>query len=174
MKTKSTIRLGRDDKILNGIIFVLMALWLIAVCYPLLFVLSCSFSSGSAITNGKVLLFPVEPTLDGYKIILQYKQVWVGYANTLIITVVGTLLNMMLTVLAAYPLSRRDFKGRGIYMTILMITMFISGGMIPKIKGLEAAIKAGVKKAVMIDGRIEHSILIEMFSDEGIGTMFTK
>ena len=131
MKTKSTIRLGRDDKILNGIIFVLMALWLIAVCYPLLFVLSCSFSSGSAITNGKVLLFPVEPTLDGYKIILQYKQVWVGYANTLIITVVGTLLNMMLTVLAAYPLSRRDFKGRGIYMTILMITMFISGGMIP-------------------------------------------
>ena len=131
MKTKSTIRVGRDDKILNGIIFVLMALWLIAVCYPLLFVLSCSFSSGSAITNGKVLLFPVEPTLDGYKIILQYKQVWVGYANTLIITVVGTLLNMMLTVLAAYPLSRRDFKGRGIYMTILMITMFISGGMIP-------------------------------------------
>lgn len=131
MKTKSSIRLGRDDKILYGIIFVIMALWLIAVCYPLLFVLSCSFSSGKAITNGKVLLFPVEPTIDGYKIILQYKQVWVGYANTLIITVVGTLLNMTLTVLAAYPLSRRDFKGRGIYMTILMITMFIGGGMIP-------------------------------------------
>lgn len=74
MKTKSTIRLGRDDKILNGIIFVLMALWLIAVCYPLLFVLSCSFSSGSAITNGKVLLFPVEPTLDGYKIILRISR----------------------------------------------------------------------------------------------------
>ena len=56
----------------------------------------------------------------------------------------------------------------------LMERGIISGGMIPKIKGLEAAIKAGVKKAVMIDGRIEHSILIEMFSDEGIGTMFTK
>ena len=56
----------------------------------------------------------------------------------------------------------------------LMERGIISGGMIPKIKGLEAAIKAGVKKAVMIDGRIEHSILIEIFSDEGIGTMFTK
>lgn len=131
MKTKSNIRLGRDDKILYGVIFLIMFLWLIAVCYPLLFVLSCSFSSGRAITNGKVLLFPVEPTVDGYKVILQYKQVWVGYANTIIITVVGTLLNMLLTILAAYPLSRRDFKGRGIYMTILMITMFLSGGMIP-------------------------------------------
>lgn len=130
-KQKSSIKLCTQDKILYGIIYAILALWLIVVCYPLIFVLSCSFSSGEAITSGRVLLFPVQPSLDGYEIILNYKQVWTGYRNTIFITVVGTCLNLVLTIMAAYPLSRRDFKGRGFYMTIFTITMFIGGGIIP-------------------------------------------
>lgn len=128
---KSSIKLCTQDKILYGIIYVIIVLWLIVVCYPLIFVLSCSFSSGEAITSGRVLLFPVQPSLDGYEIILNYKQVWTGYRNTIFITVVGTCLNLILTIMAAYPLSRRDFAGRGIYMTIFTITMFVGGGIIP-------------------------------------------
>lgn len=130
-KQKSSIKLCTQDKILYGIIYAILALWLIVVCYPLIFVLSCSFSSGEAITSGRVLLFPVQPSLDGYEIILNYKQVWTGYRNTIFITVVGTCLNLVLTIMAAYPLSRRDFKGRGFYMTIFTITMFVGGGIIP-------------------------------------------
>lgn len=128
---KSSIKLCTQDKVLYGIIYVIIVLWLIVVCYPLIFVLSCSFSSGEAITSGRVLLFPVQPSLDGYEIILNYKQVWTGYRNTIFITVVGTCLNLILTIMAAYPLSRRDFAGRGIYMTIFTITMFVGGGIIP-------------------------------------------
>lgn len=130
-KQKSSIKLCTQDKILYGIIYAILALWLIVVCYPLIFVLSCSFSSGEAITSGRVLLFPVQPSLDGYEIILNYKQVWTGYRNTIFITVVGTCLNLVLTIMAAYPLSRRDFKGRGFYMTFFTITMFVGGGIIP-------------------------------------------
>lgn len=128
---KSSIKLCTQDKVLYGIIYAIIVLWLIVVCYPLIFVLSCSFSSGEAITSGRVLLFPVQPSLDGYEIILNYKQVWTGYRNTIFITVVGTCLNLILTIMAAYPLSRRDFAGRGIYMTIFTITMFVGGGIIP-------------------------------------------
>ena len=96
------------------------------------------------------------------------------FFRLILYTVLGTLISVSITVLAAYPLSRKELRGKKFFNWLFLFTMMFSGGMIPKSKGLEAAIKAGVKKAVMIDGRIEHSILIEIFSDEGIGTMFTK
>lgn len=128
---KDGIRLSREDKILNGIVYFFMILLLIILCYPLIYVLSSSFSSGQAVSSGKVLLWPVDFSTTGYKIVFNYKLIWTGYKNTLIITFVGTLLNLSLTILAAYPLSRKDFKGGKFYMTLFLIVMFFSGGIIP-------------------------------------------
>ena len=125
------VGIPREDKIMYTIIYVAMILLLITVMYPLIYVLSSSFSSGIAVSSGKVLLWPVDFSTTGYEIIFSYRLVWTGYWNTIIYTVVGTALNVVLTIMAAYPLSRRDFYGKNIYMTLFMITMFFSGGMIP-------------------------------------------
>ncbi len=129
---KNKIRYSTDDKILYTVVAVIMGLMCLLVLYPLIYVLSSSFSSGDAVASGKVILFPVEFSLTGYKIVFNYKAVWTSYLNTIFYTVVGTALNLVLTTLAAYPLSRKDFTGKAIYTTIIMITMWFSGGIIPK------------------------------------------
>ena len=130
-KNSNHIRYSTSDKILQAVVYTLVILLLVIIIYPLVYVVSSSFSSGSAVSSGRVLLWPVEFSLDGYEAVFAYKQIWVGYKNTVFYTIVGTCLNLVLTVMAAYPLSRANFQGKGIYMTIFMITMFVSGGLIP-------------------------------------------
>ena len=133
LDTSKPIKIGiaAEDKALYTVVGIVMVLWMIIIAYPLIFVVSSSFSSGNAVSAGRVLLWPVEPSVTGYQIVFAYKQVWVGFANTIFYTVVGTALNLVVTTLAAYPLARRNFQGRNIYMTLFMITMFFSGGIIP-------------------------------------------
>jgi len=133
MKKKNTNKIGlcRQDRIMYTVINTIMILFLIIILYPLIYVVSSSFSSGSAVSAGRVLLWPVEPTLQGYKIVFGYKAVWTGYANTILYTVCGTCLNLVLTVMVAYPLSRRNFQFKKFYTTLFLITMFFSGGIIP-------------------------------------------
>lgn len=133
MKKKITNRVGipREDKIMYAIIYTVMCVLLVLVLYPLIYIVSSSFSSGAAVSSGRVLLWPVDFSTKGYEIIFSYKLVWTGYKNTIFYTVVATAFNLILTTCAAYPLSRRDFRGRGFYMTLFMIIMFFSGGMIP-------------------------------------------
>ena len=76
-------------------------------------------------------LFPVEPTLYSYSLILQYKNVFIGYGNTIFYTVVGTMINVALTMICAYPLSRREFSGRYVCSLIFVFTMVFNAGMIP-------------------------------------------
>ena len=121
-----------DDKLLFASTDIVLLLLLLVVGYPIIYVLSCSFSSGSAVSGGQVLLWPVEPCLTGYEIIFGYKSVWTGFGNTIFYTVVGTSLNMFLSILAAYPLSRPNYQGRGVVTTLFTITMMFSAGLIPK------------------------------------------
>lgn len=130
-KKKNRIDLCLSDKIMRAVVYTLMFALILIILYPLIYVVSSSFSSGEAVTSGKVLLWPVDFSLQGYKAVFAYKQVWVGYRNTIFYTVVGTLLNLTLTIMAAYPLSRKNFQGRNFYMTLFLITMFFSGGIIP-------------------------------------------
>lgn len=148
------VGLPLEDKILNVIVYVTMILVVIVVAYPMIFVLSSSFSSGRAVTNGWVLLWPVEPSIKGYQMVFNYRIIWTGYANTIYITVVATVINVILTTLAAYPLSRRNMQGRKIYMTLFMITMFFSGGMIPSyILRLKLGL-IGSRWAVILNGAL--------------------
>ncbi len=79
--------------------------------YPLVYIVSSSLSSVKAVLSGRVWLWPVDFSLDGYRAVINYSKTWIGYANTLVYTVVGTGINVVLTILAAYPLSRRDMAG---------------------------------------------------------------
>ena len=93
------------------------------------FVLSASVSSPTAVNTGRMILLPVEPTLSGYSYIFQYQEIWSGYLNTILYTVVGTLLNLAATLPCAYALSRKDLDGRNIIMTLFIITMYFIGGL---------------------------------------------
>ncbi len=106
-------------------------LMLLIVLYPLIYIVSCSFSSGNALVSGKVKFLPVEPTLQSYKAVFEYSAIWVGYKNSIIYTVLGTLLSVALTLLAAYPLSREDLRGGKVFMALFLFTMMFSGGLIP-------------------------------------------
>ena len=102
----------------------------VAILFPLLFILSASFSNPSAVIAGRVLWL-WNPTLLGYEAVFEYHSVWSGYAISVFYAVVGTTLNVALTIAAAYPLSRRNFFGRNLLMAIFTFTMFFSGGLIP-------------------------------------------
>jgi hypothetical protein len=107
----------------------LLALVLITILYPLLYIVSASFSG--SVTVMSISLFPRDISLLGYRTVLNYKDVWTGYANSLLYTVVGTAISLLITVFCAYPLSRKDFRFRNVMMTLCMITMYFSGGLIP-------------------------------------------
>lgn len=130
-KKNSRIGLPLEDKIFYTIINTIAFLLLIIVMYPLIYVLSSSFSSGAAVTSGKVLFLPVDFSTTGYRLVFSYKSVWTGYKNTIINTSIGTIISLCMTIMAAYPLSRRNFQGRQFYLTLFIIPMFISGGIIP-------------------------------------------
>jgi len=120
-----------DERIFDGIVNVVAGFILLLVLYPLLFVLSASFSDPKMVMNGEMWLWPVGFTLEAYQEILNYGMVWVGYKNTILYTVFGTVVNIALTTLAAYPLSRRDLPGRNAFMFLITFTMFFHGGLIP-------------------------------------------
>lgn len=132
-KVKSTRKIkerGSDlvftiiNNILLGIIFIIVA-------YPLIYVISASFSSSTAIIQGRVKLLPVDFSLEGYKAVFAYDAVISGYLNSIFYMVVGTTLNIVCTIMIAYPLSRKDLKGKGIVVGMLIFTMMFNAGLIP-------------------------------------------
>lgn len=113
--------------IVYTIAIVAALMWL----YPLIYVVSASFSSPTELLDGNVVLLPKGFNLDAYKYVFQSKEIMTGYRNTIFYSVVGTLYNMVLTVCAAYPLSKKDMKGKNFLTMIITFTMFFGGGMIP-------------------------------------------
>ncbi len=130
-KSGNSIRYSRGDRFFYAIIDVILVLCLIVVLYPIIHVVAASVSSGAAVAAGRVKLIPIEPTLAGYREVLGYKDIWTGYKNSLIYTIFGTAINLFCTVLAAYPLSRKDLKGRKWMTFMITFTMIFNGGIIP-------------------------------------------
>lgn len=126
-----TIKPSRSDRAFLLGIHSILLFALVVVLYPLIFVVSSSLSETTAVTSGQVWLWPVEPTLIGYKAAFRNNQVLIGYGNSAIYALLGTLINVTMTILAAFPLSRRDFYGRGFFMFLFTFTMLFSGGLIP-------------------------------------------
>ena len=131
MNKKNRISLSAGDKVFVAVNATILLLFAIILLYPLVYVLSASLSDPYAVKTGKMILFPIGTTLDGYKFAFKYKDIWTGYANTILYTVVGTLFNLSATIPCAYALARKDLVGRNFLMTLFIITMYFNGGLIP-------------------------------------------
>lgn len=119
------------DKIFDICVWILILLAVCVTLYPFLYVISISISSGTAVSKGEVFLWPIGFELDTYKIVMKNKQLWTSYGNTFIYTVFGTIMNVLFTCIAAYPLSRKQFFLRKKLNFFIAFTMYFSGGLIP-------------------------------------------
>ncbi|MCI8441231.1 MAG: carbohydrate ABC transporter permease [Provencibacterium sp.] len=128
---KKRIRDTTSDRIFNIVIHTILIIFLILVIYPVYFVLIASVSDPTYVNSGDFLLYPKGFTLLGYQRVFQDDRIWVGYGNTLIYTVLGTILGILANILAGYALSRHDLPGRNIVMALFVFTMYFGGGMIP-------------------------------------------
>ena len=131
MKRTTAIRETKGDRIFLSILYIISFLILAIEIYPLIYVISASFSSSDAISLGQVYLLPVDPNLEGYKMLLENKNILQGFKNSVIYLCVGTTINMLLTILLAYPLSRKEMAGRNIITLLVVLTMYVQGGLIP-------------------------------------------
>lgn len=122
---------SKDDLLMDAAVSLIGILVIVVTLYPLIFIVSASFSNPSNVINGDVILLPVNISLEGYKTIFNYSLIWTGYRNTVFYTFFGTVFSLILTIPAAFALSRKDLVGRNIVMVYFAITMFFSGGLIP-------------------------------------------
>lgn len=128
---KRKISETRADRVFDVMNYLILTICLLLVAYPLYFVVIASISDPVDVNAGKVILYPVKATMDGYRRILEYDSFFSGYRNTLLYTGLGTLVNMLITVPAAYALSRKDLVGRNFFMMLITFTMIFSGGLMP-------------------------------------------
>lgn len=125
------IRLSAGEKVFYVIAYTIIVLLILAVAYPLIYIVSASFSSATAVSSGKVVLWPVEPSLKGYETVFNYPSIWRSYGNTIFYTVTATMLNIAMTMICAYPLARKGLPHKGFFTFLFSFTMMFSGGMIP-------------------------------------------
>ena len=121
----------KKDKLFNFVIYLLLSIFALTVIIPLLYVLANSISDYLEVYQGNVVLLPKKVSFLVYKVVFSDAYILKGYRNTILYTFLGTVISLVLTFSAAYPLARKDFKARKVIMIIFVITMFFSGGMIP-------------------------------------------
>lgn len=126
---KNRIHSRWNDRLFLWINGILLTAFFIILLYPLLFVIVASFSGQATVMT--LSLWPKSITWVGYKAVFDYVFIWIGYRNSLFYLVLGTFVSLVVTILCAYPLSRSDFKGRGVMMGLCVFTMYFSGGLIP-------------------------------------------
>ena len=121
----------KSDRMFEIINFIFLFFIMIIVLYPLVYVISASISDPVYVNQGTMWLYPRGITFEGYQRVFQNPEIWSGYRNTILYTLAGTAINLLFTIPGAYALSRKDLKGRGIMMGLIVFTMFFGGGLIP-------------------------------------------
>ena len=119
------------DKIFILLIYILLTAIMLVVFLPLVYIVSASFSDPQAVISNEVWFLPVRPTLRGYEAVFKNRNILTGFANSFFYMIVGTLVNIVMTVMCAYPLSRKEFTARNKVAMIFVFTMYFSGGLIP-------------------------------------------
>lgn len=128
---KNKTKLSWDDKLYYAIVGVVLFVLTLSVLYPLIYIVSASFSEPAAVSSGQVVLLPVGFSVEGYKRVLAYERVYTGFRNSIFYTCVGTLINVCMTMICAYPLAKPGLPFKGPIMFLFSFTMLFSGGMIP-------------------------------------------
>ena len=126
-----SIRKTRFDTIFDAVIYFILGVLTLSYLFVLVFTVSASFSDPNAVYSGKVILWPVGFTLQGYQRVFQEKMLWIGYGNSILYMAAGAVISTFFTLTGAYALSRRDLPGRNLITGVLVFTMFFSGGIIP-------------------------------------------
>jgi putative aldouronate transport system permease protein len=129
--SNSKIRQAAGERIFDVINYTVVTLFALACVFPFIYVAAFSFTPYRDYLANPLRLIPEHPSLQAYTQMLGMRLLQTGYRNTLIITVLGTTLNLFLLCVSAYPLSKKNLKGRGLVMSLIIFTMFFSGGMIP-------------------------------------------
>lgn len=124
-------RYSGQDKILLTIGYILLGLFVVAIIVPMIYIIVASFMDPITLQNKGITFDLSKWTTTAYERVMSNSQIWIGFKNAVIYSIVFTVVSVVVTLLAAYPLSREDFKGRGIFNIIFMITMFFGGGLIP-------------------------------------------
>lgn len=128
---KNKIKKCKQDKVFNVFNTIFLVFCAILFIYPLVFVVSASFTKPSDVLSGKMFLFPTSLYFEGYKEIFHYEGLWRGFLNSIIIVVFGSILNMAVTFTVGYAFSRKDFYGKKFFLFFFIFAMFFSGGLIP-------------------------------------------
>lgn len=155
------VKRSYSDKIFDSVNVAVMIFLLIIFVWPLWFVVIASVSNPNEVWNGNVLLVPKDFTLMAYEELMKYKMIWTGYRNTIFYTVVGTFVNLVMTICAAYPLSRKDFMPRNFFMFLFMLTMYFGGGLIPTYLVVSGLGLVDTRWAMIIPGAVSiYNIII--------------
>ena len=120
-----------SDLAFDGVILLVCLVAVAVALYPFVYVLSVSISDAEEAFKGKVWIVPAGLSVKAYEIVLDNPGMWRSYYNTVWYVVVGTAVNITLTILAAYPLSRRELLGKNLFITMMVLTVYVSGGLIP-------------------------------------------
>lgn len=146
---------GREDRVVNGVVYTLLTLVAVVSVFPLLFVVSASLTPYSEVLrNGGYVVIPSEFTLDAYRQLLAKPEIPRAFGVTVFVTVVGTAINMVLTTLMAYPLSRKDLPGRSVFLFAVLFTMMFGAGLIPTYLIVKATGLLDTVWAMIIPGAI--------------------
>lgn len=121
----------QSDKTIDIIIYILLGIVVLSVAYPLYFIIIASFSDPTLVNSGKVILLPKNISFEGYTLLINHKDLWTGYRNTIFYTIAGTSIGVIMTMMIGYALSIKKFMGGKVLMMFLLITLYFHGGLIP-------------------------------------------
>lgn len=130
-KKKGFTKYSGQDKALLGIGYTLLGIFLVAIIVPMIYIIVASFMDPITLQNKGITFDFSKWTATAYERVMTNSQIWIGFKNAIIYSVLFTVVSVAVTLLAAYPLSRADFRGKGFFNVIFMITMFFGGGLIP-------------------------------------------
>lgn len=162
---KNRIRQRWNDTLFDVVATIILTFAFLIVAYPLIYVVSASLSSTDAVTAGRVWFMPVEPTIIAYQAVFKYDSIMTGYLNSFIYMALGTLINLVLTTLCAFCLSRKDFYGRGIIGGMVLFTMLFNAGLVPNYLLIKSLKLYDTRWAVILPGAMSawHVILMRTY-----------
>ena len=158
----NVIKHTKADRVFTVISYLVILLVMIITIYPLYYVLIVSISDGVAVSYGKVNFYPIGINFGAYEEVFQYPRFFTSYRNTIVYTLIGTLVNLTMSSLCAYPLSRKNFYGRNVFSILIVITMFFSGGLIPSYMLVRALGLLDTMWALILPGAINTWNMIVM------------
>ena len=130
-KTGARVKKSKSDKIFDFFLYLIATIIVIIMVYPMYFIVIASISNPTDVSLGNIVLLPKGINFKGYRKLMEYSQLWVGYKNTLIYASLGTIASLIFNIPAAYALSRKDLCGRKLFTIFYLIPMFFTGGLIP-------------------------------------------